>query len=70
MKKIIDAKLFSELVETPSWETLFDSTGELKNANIPILIGGLDRIHVGRRSIEFHDIGCNGRDNSFKIVAR
>ena len=67
MKIIRDFKLYRELKTTPEWKTLFTDDYELKNANIPTLAGGLDHIHVTRDAVQFHDIGCNGRDNSFKV---
>ena len=33
--------------------------------HLPILSGGVDHIVVSKNQIEIHDIGCNGRDNSF-----
>ena len=67
MKTLKDHKLFQELVENPCWETLFDADYNLKNPNIPVLFGGLDHISKTKKYFVFHDIGCNGRDNSFRI---
>lgn len=70
MKTIYDQKLYAELKKNFSWETLFDDNCELKNSNIPILCGGLDHIETKNGFFVFHDIGCNGRDNSFRIGDR
>ncbi len=50
------------------WETFCD-TAEGYNivANYNMLAGGLDHITATKKQIQFHDIGCNGRDNSFQI---
>lgn len=68
MTKIKNAKLLRELLISPQWETLFTTEPRLKDEEIPVLAGGLDRIEVKHNRVEFHDIGCNGRDNSFAIV--
>jgi hypothetical protein len=31
------------------------------------LHGGLDHVTATKKQITFHDIGCNGRDNTFTI---
>ena len=67
MKTIYDHQLYAELKKDLSWETLFDDDYCLKNSNIPILSGGLDHISKTKKYFVFHDIGCNGRDNSFRI---
>ena len=67
MTTINDSKLYNELKKNPSWETLFDASYERKNPNIPVLFGGLDHISRTRKYFYFHDIGSNGRDNSFRI---
>ena len=67
MKTIYDHELFQELVENPCWQTLFDADFCFKNPNIPILSGGIDHISKTKKYFTFHDIGCNGRDNSFRI---
>lgn len=67
MKTIYDHQLYADLEKNPDWETLFDDDYCLKNANIPILAGGLDHISKTKKFFVFHDIGCNGRDNSFRI---
>ena len=48
-------------------QVLFDDDYNLKNPNIPVLFGGLDHISKTKKYFTFHDIGCNGRDNSFRI---
>ena len=67
MKTLKDHNLFQELVENPCWETLFDADFYPKNPNIPVMFGGLDHISKTKKYFYFHDIGCNGRDNSFRI---
>ncbi len=67
MKTIYDNELYAELKKDLSWETLFDDDYCLKNSNIPVLSGGLDHISKTKKFFVFHDIGCNGRDNSFRI---
>ena len=67
MKTIYDHQLYAELKKDLSWETLFDGDYCLKNPNIPALFGGLDHISKTKKYFTFHDIGCNGRDNSFRI---
>jgi len=71
MQTIYDHKLYTELKKNPSWENLWDNSNpahpELKNASIPVLAGGLDRITKTKKYITFHDIGSNGRDKSFRI---
>ena len=66
MKTIRNTKLFNELKKSPQWETLFIEY-EIKNQGIPVFFGGLDHIDVKPKGIYFHDIGCNGKDNSFVI---
>lgn len=66
MKTIYNHQLFEELKANPSWDTLFDNN-KIKNNEIPILSGGLDKITQTKKYITFHDIGCNGHDNSFRI---
>ena len=70
MTKIKNTKLLRELLISPQWETLFTTEPRLKDEEIPVLAGGLDRIEVKRNRVEFHDIGRNGRDNSFAIVGQ
>ena len=67
MKTIYDDKLYEELKKNFSWKTLFDADFCPKNPNIPVLAGGLDHISKTKKYFTFHDIGCNGRDNSFRI---
>lgn len=68
MKTIYDHQLYTELKKDFSWETLFvDDDSYYKNPNIPILCGGLDHISKTKKYFTFHDIGCNGMDNSFRI---
>ena len=67
MNYIYDHQLFEELTKNPSWEVLFDDDYNLKNPNIPTLFGGLDHISKTRKYFTFHDIGCNGKDASFRI---
>ena len=69
MKKIRDPKLFKELSKSEDlWKCLFDSDGRLKNNEIPYLKGGLDHIETKKKGYYFHDIGSNGKTNSFAIV--
>jgi hypothetical protein len=75
MHTIYDHQLYTELKECLSdgagnrklWETLFDEDYNLKNPNIPVLFGGLDHISKTKKFFYFHDIGCNGKDASFRI---
>ena len=67
MKTIYDHQLFAELEKDPDWKTLFDEEFYPKNPNIPILFGGLSHIKRTKKFFVFLDIGCNGRDNSFRI---
>lgn len=67
MKTIYDHQLYAELEKEPAWKTLFYHDFYPKNPNIPILAGGLDHISKTKKYFVFHDIGCNGRDNSFRI---
>lgn len=69
MITIKNTKLYNELKESAEWGVLFNSSYELKDERIPVFAGGLSHIVAKKRSIEFHDIGCNGRDNSFRIEA-
>jgi hypothetical protein len=72
MKTIRNTKLFNEIkdltgTDTEVWETLFDEDFCLKDNFIPTLHGGLDHVDRKKTGIYFHDIGCNGKDNSFVI---
>ena len=67
MKTIIDSKLYTELKKELCWGTLFDDDYCPKNIEIPVLAGGLDHISETKKFFVFHDIGCNGRDNTFRI---
>jgi len=80
VKKMItirDRKLFNELKnventdEQTIWNTQFvipeNDAPYLKNGNIPSFFGGLDHIKFTRKGIEFHDRGCNGKDNTYVI---
>jgi len=77
MKTIRNTKLFNDLKENPTWDTLFNfrevpgypgsKEPTIKDCEIPILSGGLDHIDVKEKGIYFHDIGSNDRDNSFVI---
>ena len=67
MKTIYDHQLYTELKKDLSWKTLFDADFYPKNSNIPILCGGIDHIKRTKKFFVFLDIGCNGRDNSFRI---
>lgn len=71
MKEIRNTKLFLELQENPTWDTLWDVTypeyPELKDRRIPEFFGGLDHIDVKPKGVYFYDVGCNGKDNSFVI---
>lgn len=67
MITIYDDKLFADLEKKTEWATLFDADFCPKNPNIPVLAGGLDHISKSKKFFIFYDIGCNGRDNSFRI---
>jgi len=67
MITIYDNRLYADLEKNPDWKTLFGADFNPKNPNIPILFGGLDHISKTKKFFVFHDIGCNGRDNSFRI---
>lgn len=56
-----------EDIEWRLWKCLFDDNGDIEDNDIPILAGGLDHITVTKNQVVFHDIGCNGKDNSFVI---
>ena len=66
MQTIYDHKLFEELKQNQGWETLWNND-QPKNPNIPVLTGGIDHISKSKKYFTFHDIGCNGRDHSFRI---
>ena len=59
MITIYDRQLFAELEKDPDWKTLFDEEF--------YPFGGLSHIKRTKKYFTFHDIGCNGRDNSFRI---
>jgi hypothetical protein len=72
MKIIRNTELFNEisdLTETDdqAWSALFDEDFNLKDTDIPTLCGCLDHIDRKEKGVYFHDIGCNGKDNSFVI---
>ena len=77
MITIRNTKLFNELKENPTWDTLFNfhevsgypgsKEPEIKDREIPTLAGGLDHIDMKPSGVYFHDIGYNNRDNSFVI---
>jgi hypothetical protein len=67
MITIYDNRLYADLEKNPDWKTLFGADFNPKNPNIPVLAGGLDHISKTKKYFTFHDIGCNGRDNSFRI---
>ncbi len=74
MQTLRDDKLFAELQANPEWETLWtvgeDGHSPITKIWIPTLMGGLDHITVTKKYVTFHDIGCNGRDHSFRIGSR
>lgn len=70
MITIYDNQLFADLEKKTEWATLFDDDFYPKNPNIPILLGGLSHIKRTKKFFVFLDIGCNGRDNSFRIGDR
>ena len=70
MHTIYDHQLYTELKKDLSWETLFDDDYYFKNPNIPNLFGGISHISKTKKYFTFHGIGCNGRDNSFRIGDR
>ena len=55
--------------EKEVWLGLFDNQCRLIDEDVPVFVGGLDNIEETRNQFIFHDIGCNGKDNSF-IVRR
>jgi len=75
MKTIRNNQLFEELQAAPRdndalWGVLFGGPDEgpyCKDPEIPVLTGGLDHVEVTKTGVYFHDIGCNGEDNSFVI---
>ena len=74
MKIIQNTELFKKLEKTHDndgylWTALFKDEETIEDERIPIFFGGLDYITTTKTKFEFHDIGCNGKDNSFVIVA-
>ena len=72
MKTIRNTKLFNEIsdlteIDDQAWSALFSDDYEKKDMDIPTLAGGLDHVDRKKNGIYFHDIGCNGKDNSFVI---
>lgn len=69
MIEIRNTKLFQKIMDSEDrWNVLFkDDVGTLEDMRIPVFFGGLDHIDVKKNGIYFHDIGCNGKDNSFVI---
>jgi len=77
MITIRNDRLFRELKQAPEWNTLFtfrevpgypgSQEPTLKDPEVPVLAGGLDRIEVKARGVYFYDRGASGRDNSFVI---
>jgi len=66
MITIRNTELFWELKRMPEWETLFDDT-DSRVWEIPFFRSGLAHISVRDQGVYFHDIGSNGRANSFVI---
>jgi hypothetical protein len=69
MKTIRDTKMF-EMVSKVSDEKAFKAIldyCEKYDCEHPRLRGGLDYIDRKEKGIYFHDIGCNGIDNSFVV---
>lgn len=70
MKIIRDTKLFDKIKDSNygAWDALFsDDQGTLENEGTPTFFGGLDHIDMKKRGVYYHDIGCNGKDNSFVV---
>ena len=69
MIEIRNTKLFEKIMASKDmWNALFkDNVGTLEDQRIPVFSGGLDHIDIKRNGIYFHDIVCNGKDNSFVI---
>ena len=69
MQTIRNSKLFEKIMNSEDmWNALFkDNMGTIEDSRIPMFFGGLDHIDVKTNGIYFHDIGCNGKDNSFVI---
>ncbi len=50
------------------WNALFkDDQGTIEDSRIPVFFGGIDHIDVKANGIYYHDIGCNGKDNTYVI---
>lgn len=65
----ISKKAFEQIKSAnDTWAALCEtSEGYNIIANYNMLAGGLDHTVVTDRQIQFHDIGCNGIDNSFQL---
>jgi len=68
MVTIRDNGLFDDLKAKLEWHTLFNADFSPKNPNLPILVGGLDHITITQKAVTFHDIGCNGKGNTFRVM--
>ena len=69
MIEIRNTILFQKIMDSEDmWNALFkDDQGTIEDSRIPVFFGGLDHIDVKAKGIYYHDIGCNGKDNSFVI---
>ena len=64
---IRNSELFERVQSEERFGGLFDEGGRLRDREIPVLCGGLDRIVKTKKSVYFYDRGCNGRNNSFVV---
>jgi len=69
MIEIRNTFLFEKIMNSEDkWNALFkNNQGTIEDIRIPVFFGGLDHIDVKKNGIYFHDMGCNGKDNSFVI---
>jgi len=58
----VPSELFKEMKIGSPWLTLHRNY-----EGLPILRGGLDHIAETKNQFVFHDIGCNGFDNSYIV---
>jgi hypothetical protein len=76
-RTIVDTELYNEInsvwkdsSENEIWKLLFDTSGMLKNEEIPYFQGGLDHIEKKNNGFWFYDIGTNHGDNTFCITKK
>lgn len=69
MIEIRNTFLFEKIMNSEDkWNALFkNNQGTIEDIRIPVFFDGLDHIDVKKNGIYFHDMGCNGKDNSFVI---